>query len=64
MLAGNDDIFLKTLELGGSPAGILVASHLVGRQMREMWDAAQDGDLERAREIDARPAAALRRARR
>ena len=52
VLAGNDDIFLRTLELGGA-GGILVASHLVGPQMREMWDAAEAGDLERAREIDA-----------
>jgi 4-hydroxy-tetrahydrodipicolinate synthase len=52
LLAGNDDAFLATLELGGA-GGILVASHLVGPQMREMWDAAQGGDLERAREIDA-----------
>jgi 4-hydroxy-tetrahydrodipicolinate synthase len=51
LLAGNDDIFLRTLELGGD-GGILVASHLVGPQMREMWDAAQAGDLDRAREID------------
>ena len=51
LLAGNDDVFLRTLELGGA-GGILVASHLVGPQMREMWDAAQAGDLERAREID------------
>jgi 4-hydroxy-tetrahydrodipicolinate synthase len=52
LLAGNDDIFLRTLEIGGD-GGILVASHLVGPQMREMWDAAQAGNLERAREIDA-----------
>lgn len=52
LLAGNDDVFLKTLELGGA-GGILVASHLVGPQMRQMWDAAEAGDLERAREIDA-----------
>jgi 4-hydroxy-tetrahydrodipicolinate synthase len=52
VLAGNDDIFLRTLELGLA-GGITVASHLVGPQMREMWDAAQAGDLERAREIDA-----------
>jgi len=52
LLAGNDDVFLRTLELGGD-GGILVASHLVGPQMREMWDAAQAGDLERTREIDA-----------
>jgi 4-hydroxy-tetrahydrodipicolinate synthase len=52
VLAGNDDIFLKTLELGLA-GGILVASQLVGPQMREMWDSAQAGDLERAREMDA-----------
>ena len=52
ILAGNDDVFLKTLELGGG-GGILVASHLVGVQMREMWDAAQAGNIDRAREIDA-----------
>ncbi|HEX7245202.1 MAG TPA: 4-hydroxy-tetrahydrodipicolinate synthase [Solirubrobacterales bacterium] len=52
ILAGNDDVFCKTLEIGGA-GGICVASHLVGPQMREVWDAAQAGDLERAREIDA-----------
>lgn len=53
LLAGNDDAFLPTLELGGA-GGILVASHVVGEGMREMWDAAQAGELERAREIDTR----------
>jgi 4-hydroxy-tetrahydrodipicolinate synthase len=52
VLAGNDDIFLECLEIGAA-GGILVASQLVGPQMREMWDAALDGDIERAREIDA-----------
>jgi 4-hydroxy-tetrahydrodipicolinate synthase len=52
ILAGNDDIFLRTLEIGGA-GGICVASHLVGPQMREAWDAAQAGELERAREIDS-----------
>jgi 4-hydroxy-tetrahydrodipicolinate synthase len=52
LLAGNDDAFLPTLEMDGA-GGILVASHLVGPQMREMWDAAQEGDLERARRVDA-----------
>jgi 4-hydroxy-tetrahydrodipicolinate synthase len=51
VLAGNDDIFLRTLELG-LDGGIQVASHLVGPQMRAIWDAAQDGDLDRAREIE------------
>jgi 4-hydroxy-tetrahydrodipicolinate synthase len=52
VVAGNDEVFLRTLELGLA-GGILVASQLVGDQMREMWDAAQDGNLDRAREIDA-----------
>jgi 4-hydroxy-tetrahydrodipicolinate synthase len=52
VLAGNDDGFLATLEFGGA-GGILVASHLLGERMREMWDAAQGGDMERARTIDA-----------
>jgi 4-hydroxy-tetrahydrodipicolinate synthase len=52
ILAGNDDIFCRTLEIGGA-GGICVASHLVGPQMREVWDAAQAGDMERARGIDA-----------
>src|SRR5215218_10389798 len=52
VLAGNDNTFLRVLEFGGA-GGIVVASHLVGERMREMWDAAQSGDLERARAIDA-----------
>jgi 4-hydroxy-tetrahydrodipicolinate synthase len=52
VLAGNDDIFLRTLELG-LDGGIQVASNIVGRQMREIWDAAEAGDLDRAREVDA-----------
>jgi 4-hydroxy-tetrahydrodipicolinate synthase len=52
VLAGNDEIFLRTLELGLA-GGICVASHLVGDQMRAIWDAVEAGDLERARELDA-----------
>ena len=51
VLAGNDDSFLRTLEIGGA-GGILVASQLVGPQMREIWDAMKSGDLDRAREVD------------
>ncbi len=51
ILAGNDNTFLRVLEFDGA-GGILVASHVVGDRMREMWDAAKGGDLERAREID------------
>jgi 4-hydroxy-tetrahydrodipicolinate synthase len=52
VLAGNDGTFLRALEMG-EPGGILVASHLAGREMREIYDAVQAGDVGRAREIDA-----------
>jgi 4-hydroxy-tetrahydrodipicolinate synthase len=32
--------------------GILVASHLVGNEMRQIFDAMQAGDTDKAREID------------
>ncbi len=52
IIAGNDNTFLRVLEFGG--AGVIgVATHVVGDQMRAMWDAAQEDDLNRAREIDA-----------
>jgi 4-hydroxy-tetrahydrodipicolinate synthase len=51
VLAGNDDIFLRCLEIGGV-GGILVASHLVGPRMREIYDAFQAGELDRARELE------------
>jgi 4-hydroxy-tetrahydrodipicolinate synthase len=51
VLAGNDNTFCRVLEFGGA-GGILVSAHVVGLQMREMWDAAQDGDLDRARRFD------------
>jgi 4-hydroxy-tetrahydrodipicolinate synthase len=52
LLAGNDEIFARCLELGGT-GGILVASHVVGDAMRAIYDAAAAGDHERAREIAA-----------
>jgi 4-hydroxy-tetrahydrodipicolinate synthase len=52
VLAGNDSTYLRVLEFGG--AGVIsVASHVIGDQMRAMWDATQEQNLERAREIDA-----------
>jgi 4-hydroxy-tetrahydrodipicolinate synthase len=53
VLAGNDAIFLRCLEIGGT-GGILVSSHLVGPEMREIYDAATSGEIDRAREIDER----------
>jgi 4-hydroxy-tetrahydrodipicolinate synthase len=37
LYAGNDDVFARTLEIGGA-GGILVASHVVSPQMRRMVD--------------------------
>lgn len=37
LLAGNDDVLAKTMDLGGT-GGVLVASHLVGREMRRIID--------------------------
>ena len=47
VLAGNDDAYLACLEMGGG-GGICVASHVVGPEMRRMWD-----EPERRAEIDA-----------
>ncbi len=52
ILAGNDDVFARTLEFGGV-GGILVASHVVGPAMREIYDAAGAGEHQHAAEIDA-----------
>jgi 4-hydroxy-tetrahydrodipicolinate synthase len=53
VLAGNDGTFLRTLEMG-EPGGILVASHLVGPEMRKIYDAVQAGNLDQARSIDSK----------
>jgi 4-hydroxy-tetrahydrodipicolinate synthase len=37
VLAGNDDIYAKCLDMGGA-GGICVASHVVGPEMRRMYD--------------------------
>lgn len=51
VFAGDNETFCDTLEFGGA-GGVLVASNVASRQMREIWDAAQAGDLARARAID------------
>jgi 4-hydroxy-tetrahydrodipicolinate synthase len=38
----------------GEAGGVLVASHLVGNEMREIYDAVGAGVLDRAREIDSK----------
>ncbi len=52
LLAGNDEIFLRTLEIGGA-GGILVASHIVGNEMRAIYEAQTGGDAARAAELNA-----------
>jgi 4-hydroxy-tetrahydrodipicolinate synthase len=52
LLAGNDNVFLRCLELGGT-GGICVASHIVGSRMAEVRDRFAAGDLDGARELDA-----------
>ena len=52
LYAGNDDLLAPFLRLGGA-GGICVASHIAGRQMREMVNAARAGDLDRVDAIHA-----------
>lgn len=52
LLAGNDTAFLSVLKAGGT-GGILVASHLVGERMLEIYDRYRDGDVAGAELIDA-----------
>lgn len=52
VLAGNDEIFLRTLEAGGT-GGILVASHVVGAELRAIYEAFEAGDGARAHDIEA-----------
>jgi 4-hydroxy-tetrahydrodipicolinate synthase len=52
LYAGDDVLLEPFLELGGV-GGICVHTHVVGVQVAEQVRAARDGDLERAREIDA-----------
>ena len=47
VLAGNDDIYAACLDMGGA-GGICVASHIVGPQMRRMYD-----EPDRRAELDA-----------
>jgi 4-hydroxy-tetrahydrodipicolinate synthase len=51
LLAGNDDLLMPFLELGGQ-GGIFVYTHLVGPRVQELIFRYEDGDVEGAREID------------
>jgi 4-hydroxy-tetrahydrodipicolinate synthase len=52
ILAGNDDVFARTLAFGGA-GGILVASNVDSPRLRELYDAAAAGEGDRAAELDA-----------
>ena len=52
VLAGNDNVFLRALEIGGT-GGITVASHIVGPEMHDIAEAHARGEAERARRLDA-----------
>jgi 4-hydroxy-tetrahydrodipicolinate synthase len=62
LLAGNDDVLARVMDMGGA-GGILVASHLVGREMRRIIDEPEgrqeieDGlrDLYRALTVTSNP---------
>jgi 4-hydroxy-tetrahydrodipicolinate synthase len=51
LYAGDDNLLRSFAEIGGA-GGVCVASHLVGQQMKDMYEAAAAGDDERARAID------------
>ena len=52
LLAGNDTAFLSVLKAGGT-GGILVASHLVGVRMLEIYNRYREGDVTGAERSDA-----------
>ena len=60
LYAGDDDLILPFLEVGGI-GGICVHTHLVGPQVRELIASYRAGDVERAHALDEelRPALAL-----
>jgi 4-hydroxy-tetrahydrodipicolinate synthase len=51
LYAGNDDLLLPFLEIGGT-GGVLVYTHLVGPRVKELVTRYKDGDAEGARAID------------
>jgi 4-hydroxy-tetrahydrodipicolinate synthase len=52
LLAGNDDLILPFLELGGT-GGIFVFTHLVGLRVKDLIRRFKDGDHDGAAEIEA-----------
>lgn len=62
LYAGDDDLVLPFLEIGGV-GGVCVHTHVVGPRVKEMITRYRDGDIEGARSLDAelRPAIELLR---
>ena len=52
LYAGDDNLLGPFAEIGGT-GGVTVSSHLVGEQMKELYEAARAGDVERSRALDA-----------
>src|SRR6202040_2146168 len=52
LYAGDDNILMRFLELG-AVGGICVHTHLVGPQVATQVAAAREGNLDRARELEA-----------
>jgi 4-hydroxy-tetrahydrodipicolinate synthase len=52
LYAGNDELLLPFLELGGV-GGVLVYTHVVGPQVRELVTRFREGDVEGARAVEA-----------
>jgi 4-hydroxy-tetrahydrodipicolinate synthase len=52
LYAGDDNLVCKFAELGGV-GGVCVSSHLFGDRMKEMYEAARNGNVDHARQIDA-----------
>jgi 4-hydroxy-tetrahydrodipicolinate synthase len=52
LYAGDDNLLRSFAEIGGA-GGVCVSSHLVGPQMKDLYEAAIAGDDERARSIDS-----------
>jgi 4-hydroxy-tetrahydrodipicolinate synthase len=52
LYAGNDDLLLPFLELGGV-GGVFVFTHVVGPQVKELVTCFAEGDRARARELEA-----------
>jgi 4-hydroxy-tetrahydrodipicolinate synthase len=51
LYAGDDNLLGPFAEIGGA-GGVTVSSHLVGERMKELYEAARAGDVERSRAID------------